>query len=233
MEKKSKCFNKATHIIFDLDGTLLNTESIFEQIYSDLIGKYGKTIPALLTFKYRGSPAAFAIKTLIQELELPVSFDELSREYKKLTALQFGSLTLMKGAERLIKHFHQLRIPMAVATSSDPASAELKTSNFPELFKLIHHVVTADDVLSGKPAPDVFLLAAKKFPDRPNPECCLVFEDAINGVKGARAAKMQVVMTPDKRVPEEQLGDATLVLESLEDFQPELFGLPPFPKKKK
>jgi pseudouridine 5'-phosphatase len=104
----------------------------------------------------------------------------------------------------------------------------MKTANAAELFGMIHHVVTASDVLHGKPAPDIFVRAAQKFPDRPSPEACLVFEDAPNGVKAARAAKMQCVMTPDERVPDEMRQDATLVLASLEDFQPELFGLPPF-----
>lgn len=56
----------------------------------------------------------------------------------------------------------------------------------------------------------------------------MVFEDAVNGIKAARAAGMQVVMVPDQRLDKSMTSEATLVLKSLEEFQPELFGLPPF-----
>lgn len=57
-----------------------------------------------------------------------------------------------------------------------------------------------------------------------------MFEDAPNGVRAACLAGMQSVMVPDKMVAEELRQEATIVIDSLEDFQPELFGLPPFPK---
>lgn len=109
---------------------------------------------------------------------------------------------------------------------------KVKTTNHQELFSLFLHKVCGSsdpEVKNGKPAPDIFLVAASRFKDKPRTEHCLVFEDAPNGVSAARAAGMQVVMVPDSHVPIEMCSDATQVLSSLENFKPEQFGLPPFP----
>lgn len=109
--------------------------------------------------------------------------------------------------------------------------AELKIANYPDLFRLFSHkVMGANDpeVKEGKPAPDIFLIAASRFKDKPNPNKCLVFEDSPNGVRAGKLAQMQTVMVPDKIVPKEQRQEATIVLDSLQQFQPELFGLPKF-----
>ncbi|XP_054930953.2 pseudouridine-5'-phosphatase-like [Dermacentor andersoni] len=136
---------------------------------------------------------------------------------------------------------------MAIATSSKPTSFELKTTKHRELVSLFHHVVMSGsnpEVKHGKPHPDVFLVAASKFDEKPPPEKVLVFEDAPKGVTAALAAGMQVIMIPDARMDEENRRRATLCIASLLDFKPEQFGLPPFedgtedgledgPKKKK
>lgn len=118
-----------------------------------------------------------------------------------------------------------------MATSSGEEMVEIKITNHREVFKLFHHRVCGSsdpEVKQGKPAPDIFLIAAARFPDQPQPSKCLVFEDAPNGVKAAHSAGMQVVMVPDERVPLEMSALATQRLKSLEDFQPELYGLPAF-----
>ncbi|CAK1545585.1 unnamed protein product [Leptosia nina] len=100
-----------------------------------------------------------------------------------------------------------------------------------EFLNNFHHLTMGSsdpEVKRGKPDPSIFLVCASRFPDKPKPEDCLVFEDAVNGVKAACAANMQVVVVPDPRIEKESLCNATLILNSLEEFQPELFGLPPF-----
>ena len=84
------------------------------------------------------------------------------------------------------------------------------------------------DLSQSKPHPEIFTLCAARFPAAPDPSQCLVFEDAPNGVEAGLAAGMQVVMVPDHKVTKEFRLAATQVLDTLEHFQPEDFGLPPF-----
>ncbi|XP_049267766.1 pseudouridine-5'-phosphatase [Rhipicephalus sanguineus] len=139
--------------------------------------------------------------------------------------------TICAGVERLVRHLKKHNVPMAIATSSKPLSFELKTTKHRDLVALFHHVVMSGgnpEVKHGKPHPDVFLVAASKFDEKPPPEKVLVFEDAPKGVTAALAAGMQVIMIPDPRMDEENRRRATLCMASLLDFKPEQFGLPPF-----
>lgn len=226
--KNNNCFRKTTHVIFDLDGTLVDTEKIYEQVVSELVGKFGIEIPESLKPKYFGLPSSVACEICLRELELPATLEELRNSYRQLALEKLRDSKLCAGAERLIKHFHSHNIPMAIATNSETEAANVKVGLFKDLFKLIHHMVTVDDVLHGKPAPDVYLLAMQKFPDRPNAESCLVFEDSPNGMKAALVAKMQCVFVNQKNNE-----TATLHIKTLNEFEPELFGLPPFVDSKK
>jgi pseudouridine-5'-monophosphatase len=99
-----------------------------------------------------------------------------------------------------------------------------------ETFSKFHHITTGShpDIKEGKPAPDIFLICARLFEDKVEPESCLVFEDAPSGVQAAIAAGMQVVAIPDKRVNPDIMADATQILYSMAQFRPEDFGLPAF-----
>lgn len=223
--------NRMSHVIFDMDGLLMDTEHIYEGVVRDIAKSFDKDYPHDVRMKVMGTTEQMTAKIVVEDLHLPIDLDEFLRRFHKLCNKRFTSLALMPGAERLVRHLHANDVPFALATSSGKASAEIKMSNYPELFGLFHHKVmgsTDPDVLHGKPAPDIFLVAAQRFPSQPDPSECLVFEDAPNGVKAAIAAGMQAVMVPDKIVKADQRKEATVILNSLNEFRPEIFGLPKF-----
>ncbi|KAH6942721.1 hypothetical protein HPB50_009546 [Hyalomma asiaticum] len=224
-------FKPVTHVIFDLDGVVLDTEKMHEEAVQSIADRYGKKYTWDLKVKLMGTTGPDSARMVISGLNLPITVDDYLTELGRIYAEKYPKVGLIPGVERLVRHLHKHSVPMAIATSSKRVSFTLKTSRHKELLALFHHVVCAGDnpeVKHGKPHPDIFLIAASKFDGKPPPEKVLVFEDAPNGVTAAIAAGMQVVMLPDPRMDEENKRRATLCVDSLASFKPELFGLPPF-----
>lgn len=160
--------------------------------------------------------------------------EDFVSQYEEAMKKNCHKIALMPGAERLIKHLSSKKIPIAIATGAAQSGFERKTGHIGEILRkpFSHHVYAGSDpeVKNGKPHPDVFQVAAKRFKPAPAaPRNCLVFEDAINGVKAALSAGMQVILVPDKRLDLSKVQvEPTQILESLEQFKPELYNLPAF-----
>ncbi|XP_031635711.1 probable pseudouridine-5'-phosphatase [Contarinia nasturtii] len=224
-------YKPVTHCVFDMDGLLFNTEPIYEDSVREICRSFGKEYPFDVRMKVMGTTEYNTAEITIKELSLPLTVPEFLIKLENLVAEEFKKVKMMKGADRLIRHLHKHNIPFCVASSACKEMGAIKWSGYPDLYKLFSHFVygsSDSEVKKGKPAPDIFLIAASRFEDKPDPTKCLVFEDSPNGVKAAVAANMQSVMVPDASLPIEKRAEATIVINSLEDFQPELFGLPAF-----
>ncbi|XP_051176376.1 pseudouridine-5'-phosphatase isoform X1 [Leptopilina boulardi] len=224
-------YKHVTHCIFDMDGLLLDTERLYTEAFNRITNAHGKQF----TWEHKAQTMGFKTREVslwtIEHLELPITPNEFEKQLLKLYEELFPQSQFLPGAERLLMHLKENNIPIALATSSSKDSFELKTKKLTDVFNLFHHRVLGGsdpDVKKGKPNPDIFLVAADRFPDKPDPSKCLVFEDAPNGVEAGISAGMQVVMVPDPNLPKRFTEKATMVINSLIDFKPEEFGLPPF-----
>lgn len=219
-------------MLFDVDGLLLDTESIYTKVIEGICAEHGKTFTWEVKAKQMGQTEHKAAGIIIDTLQLPISPEEYICQCKSKFEHLFPLVPLLPAAEKLVRHLHKHGVPIALASGSDQHNFELKTKNHQELFSLFHHSVLSSsdpEVKHGKPAPDCFLVAAARFKDPPKPENVLVFEDAPNGVEAACAAGMQVIWVPDPRADRSALQQKSeVILDSLEDFRPEDFGLPPY-----
>ncbi|CAF0788312.1 unnamed protein product [Adineta steineri] len=223
-----------THCIFDLDGLLLDTESLYTECIQKLCTPYGKNFTTEIKLKMMGKSSLEAGRILIRELDLPITEDEYLLKSNALYMEAFPSSELLPGVERLIKHLAAHNIPMGIATGSSYELYKLKTSNHMELFKVFNPIICTEptETRLSKPAPDIFLACAKQFSRPPlSISQCLVFEDAENGIRAAVAAEMRVVFVPSLPINAYDpavIKNATVTLDSLLKFDPVIFGLPSF-----
>ncbi|KAK6102161.1 Haloacid dehalogenase-like hydrolase family protein [Brugia pahangi] len=232
-----KSILKITHVIFDLDGLLIDTEVVFSKVNQCLLSKYNKEFTSHLRGLVTGMPKKAAVTYILEHEKLSgkVDVDEYCRKYDEMAEEMLPKCSLMPGVLKLIRHLKAHSIPMAICTGSTKKEFELKTQYHKELLDLISlRVLSGDDpaVKRGKPAPDPFLVTMARFEEKPEKaENVLVFEDATNGVYAAVAAGMNVVMVPDltyMKIPDELQNKINSILRSLEDFKPESVGLPAY-----
>jgi len=213
-------------VIFDMDGLLLDTEGIYTEVTQIIAQRYGRTFDWNIKQNIIGRGAADLARYVVQALELPISAEEFLRVREPLMQERFPLALAMPGARELVEHLQANNIPIAVGTSSSSQSFAQKTTLHRDWFALFDTIVTADDpeVGAAKPAPDIFLTAARRLGVAP--EDCLVFEDSPFGVTAAKAAGMTAVAVPDAAMADEKYAHADSILRSLKAFSLQAYGLP-------
>jgi HAD superfamily hydrolase (TIGR01509 family) len=214
-----------THLIYDLDGLLLNTEFIHTQVNQTIATRYGKMLDASVRMKVMGRKAQDSAQIIIDMLALPLTVQEFLEQKNALIYDLYPLSHPMSGAIELTQQFYQAGIPQAIASSSSQRPFAAKTTHYREWMQLFHCIVLGDDpeVKQGKPAPDIFLIAAQRL--GAHPEQCLVFEDSLAGVIAAKQAGMTVVAVPDPIMDKSLFQEADAILSSLNEFDTQQWNL--------
>lgn len=193
-------------VIFDMDGLMLDTESIYKAAWQTAARECGFSIPDALYDRFTGRPIPDCELLLLQVLEpqfpaLPALMDEFRRRRRDLwmAHLNEHGIRRKKGLLSLLKYLHERSIRRCIATSTGQDDALLCLGELREHFEAM---TNGPEVSRGKPAPDIFQLALQ----RTGLEAaeCLVLEDSEAGVASAHAAGLRVIMVPDLQAPSEE-----------------------------
>ncbi|MDR1431432.1 MAG: HAD family phosphatase [Propionibacteriaceae bacterium] len=201
-------------VVFDCDGLLMDTESLWEEAMLDLYAKNGVELTPELRLSQLGISVERSSEIMSELFPGAQNPADLCRELVAGVMELIGQRAVpMPGAEAVVAAAAASGVPLAVASNSpvDIVDLTLAKGGLRDFFEVL---VTAEDVTHPKPAPDIYLTACSRLNAAPRE--AIAFEDSLTGVTAAAAAKLKVVAVPTYH--EMQL-DAHLVLRSLDDPQ--------------
>ena len=210
-------------IIFDMDGTLLDTEMVFKQIVWDVSTELGFEMTDGIHHAMVGSSHETTNRLLVEAygVSFPYTiFDEKCRVLMK--AKMNETVPVKTGVHELLAELKARRIPAAVATSSRAPHA-IGHLGGAGILSMFDTVVTRDDVINPKPHPEPYLMAAQRLGIEPS--LCIAVEDSHTGVRAAHAAGLQTIMVPDIVAPSEEISAlCAAVMDSLHDLRHAAFA---------
>ena len=153
-------FAKVTHVILDLDGTLINTEQLVDEVVSAVLHKRGDFTASRVRKAMehvRGMRPGDGTRAVMDLLEITdVSVDALLAETSALLDARWGEVSMMPGARRLLDHLHVHGVKTALATSTPAAFLAKKMLSHDGWVERLSVVATGDEVENGKPKPDIY-----------------------------------------------------------------------------
>ncbi len=207
---------KIKAMLFDMDGLMIDSEPFSFKAFKSVFEKYGRQLSKEEYIRrYVGVSEAEESKDMVVRFNLPISAEELVQAKRTLyKQLLKDNVITQPGLMELLEKLHQYNYKTAIGSSSTLKNIKAVINKL-KISSLIGTYASAEEVNNGKPAPDVYLLAAKKL--GVSPAGCLVLEDAPKGVQAAKAAGMLCFAIPSNETKGQDFSMADKVLNSLSE----------------
>lgn len=182
-------------VIFDLDGSLVDSMWMWRAIDIEYLGRFGIPLPEDLQSRIEGMSFSETAVYFKEHFPIPDSIDQIKEDWNRMAWDKYANeVPLKPGIPEFLERCREEGIKLGIATSNSRQLVEniAKVHNLRNYFSCI---MTGCDVAHGKPSPDIYLAAAEGL-DCP-PSQCLVFEDIIPGIQAGKAAGMQVCAVED------------------------------------
>ncbi|MGZ3771685.1 MAG: HAD family hydrolase [Bdellovibrio sp.] len=173
-------------LLFDFDGTVVDTMGAHLKAWNISLANYGLTLSKEQHLAWAGRPTRVIVQLLNEMHKTSISAEEFLKQKEFHFFSSFQEIKEITSVMEIVKHY-QGTLPMAIVTGSRRAAVE-KVLVHLDLTKYFNELVCAEDYTFGKPAPDCFLLGASRLGH--NPKECLAFEDAPLGIEAAKTAGM-------------------------------------------
>jgi len=210
-------------VIFDLDGLLIDSEQVWDDVRREYVAERGGHWHAGAQRDMMGMSAPEWSRYVSEELHVELPPDRINADVvERLLARYRTGLPLLPGAREAVARLAQ-RWPLGLASSSNREVIDL-VLEVGDLGRYFQVTVSSEEVGRGKPAPDVYLAAARRL--GVSPSACAAIEDSHNGIASAAAAGMRVIAIPNAVFPpgEAALAPAARILESLDALTVEVVG---------
>ncbi|MFH0748762.1 MAG: HAD family phosphatase [Candidatus Bathyarchaeota archaeon] len=198
-------------VIFDMDGVIVESEHLHIQAEKQVLLKNGLELSSEDLHKYTGTTAKDMFTDIIRRYKLNTTFEDMNREKKTILLKLLDEETQpTKGVVDLIWKLQRKDIKLGIASSSDKdlikyILRKLKLSN------AFHSMLSSDDIIHGKPDPEIFLKSAQQL--NTNPSVCLVVEDSTFGVEAAKKAGMKCLGYRNPQSGNQDLSLADIIID--------------------
>ncbi|MHB8131115.1 MAG: HAD family hydrolase [Mobilitalea sp.] len=183
-------------VIFDLDGTLVDSMWMWRSIDIEYLGRFGIAFPEDLQSKIEGMSFSETAIYFKQRFNLPDNLDQIKSDWNLMAWEKYSNeVPLKDGVKQFLEYLKQEGIPAGIATSNSRELVDLVVEKH-QMKGYFASIRTSCEVPMGKPSPDIYLLVALDLGAKP--ERCLVFEDVLQGVMAGKNANMKVCAVYDE-----------------------------------